>query len=203
MPCWLGAQYVKSEHSLGADVMITFKPSNEYITKPSPNNTLLVYVFGKYKGYKNPGVSYYYQWKTPVRNNLKLGLQLACNIRYLQEVVAGEYETFYSFPLRGLIEWKALKGPQREYGLQGMGGYNFKHPRHKLLDGLGGFTAGISATRYHPEHHFGVKLGMDFYQETSFLKFVPDAGLPNMVEETFRFNQQLFQFRFGFYKMLN
>lgn len=194
----------KSIHSVGGDVMITFKPSNISITKPSPNNTILVYVYGKYTGYQNPGLSYFYQWRTPVTSTIHVGVMAACNIRYLQEVVSGEYETFYSFPLRGLVEWKALQTKHRSYGLQWVGGYNFKHPKHKLLDGIGGFTTGLSVTRYHPEHHIGLKLGFDFYQETSFLKFVPDKSMPsNLVEETFRFNQFLYQVRFGFYKNLN
>ena len=50
---------------------------------------------------------------------------------------------------------------------------------------------------------FGLKAGFDFYQEASFLKFVPSAAFPDMIEETFRFNQFLYQFRFGFYKRLN
>lgn len=194
---------IKSQHSLGAEVMIAFKPSNEFVTKPSPNNTVLVYVYPLYKSYKNPGISYYYQWQTAISKNIKMGATIGCNIRYLEEVIAGEYETFYSFPLRTSVDWKALSTKEREYGIQWMGGYNFKHAKHKFLDGLGGFTTGLSVIRYHREHHFGLKAGFDFYQEASFLKFVPSAAFPDMIEETFRFNQFLYQFRFGFYKRLN
>ena len=190
-------QSFKFTHSFEASILSTFKPSRAVKIEPSPNNPGLDYIFPIFKGYKYPGAMFSYRVGFYVKNRLSFFGTISSILRYM-EPLNNSNHTFYSFPARLGIERKIINSKQRVYSMAILGGYNFKHPKYKYSDGIGGASCGISIRQQHQSKSHYLKFGIDYVQERSIIFWKYSQFLPNGIDETMRFNSHLFQASFGF-----
>lgn len=197
------AQQKGWQHGVEGHLLFSFKPSESNVTQNSPNNTLLTYVYHRFKGYKYPGLYLGYNIRKEWTKKWCVGFSAGCQIRYLEPVGNSEYITYYSFPLTIRPEWHCFHYRKHDYDVQWSFGYNFKHPKHKTEDGTGGGTWGMHFLRYSKENKFYLRFGYDFFQENSFLEYKADPKIAGSVDETFHYTRYLNQFVFGMGKRLN
>lgn len=188
----------KNDHTIELGLMLSYRPSNKVHVDPSPNNPIMEYVYSHYKTYKYPGASYRYQWSTYKNEQWRFNLSAACYMRYLQKVSASNYITFYSFPLLLGIEKKLFKVFQVPYYAAMNLGYQFKHPKHQYLDGLGGMMGGFHLVRRKNSQLRYFKFGYEIIQQR--LQFFVKASqlFPGGIDEKFSRWQYTHQFTASF-----
>lgn len=153
----------KFHHAVDLGFVVTFKPSGHLRTQTQDYAT---FVFSCFKGYKYPSLRGRYSIRTEVRKNLELGAEAGVTLRYLEKKPVDNYYTFYSFPVMANASYKICKLNSVKTLTAGIGaGYNFKHPKHKNLDGLGGFTLGCNVTLRNSSNRVFYKLGYEMQQD--------------------------------------
>jgi hypothetical protein len=190
------------EHHIEMMTMVTFKPNNSFQRRKSPSNAYLEYVYGTFNSYKNPGLGYGYHVDALVTKKIRAGIRVAALVRYLQKTDDENYDTFYSIPVTATGEYPLAKTKNHRYTLEANAGYNFKHPKKRWFDGLGGWTGGFLLKRHYENKGVQLYLGYQFFQEKKQLRYVPSPNIPEGVEEIFRFKQFTNQISFGFGKRI-
>jgi|688.fasta_scaffold05375_5 hypothetical protein len=134
---------------------IELKPGNDLIYRPA-------------KGYQVPALRLRYIVQKPIYKNTTVGLEAGSIFRYQEKVTSESYYTFYSFPL--CMNATQVIYNENKFSVQTKlhGGYNFKHPKHKLLDGLGGMTGGASLVFFHKKKKVKYELGYEVQQDKLF-----------------------------------
>jgi hypothetical protein len=191
------AQHNHFTHSIEASIVGTIKPSIALRKVPSPNNPGIDYLFPIFKGYKYPTSMFLYRLGYNTKNGYKFNCSVATILRYM-EPFNGSNQTYYSFPLRMGLEHNMIKTKHFIYSFEVDAGYNFKHPKYKYTDGIGGWIGGLNIRKQHKTKSHYLKLGIDYIQERGLIFWKYSQFLPNGIDETMRFNSHLVQVSFGF-----
>ena len=196
------SQEKKLKHSFESTILLTWKPTNKINRFQSKNNPGLELWASKYKKYSLPGLSFVYNMAKKINETTSIGLKTGVNIRYLEKLNNGN-QTYYSFPLELLFNQSLFQTKKKIISVRIRSGYNFKHPKYKLYDGLGGFTTGLELIKRNKKASNYFKLGYTLFQERNKIRWNYSAIDPSLKDETWKFNQYLHQLNFGFGLFLN
>lgn len=193
----------KIECSLETSVLFSFQPSKKVIVRASPNNAFLNYSFYRFKRYKYPGIAYQTRVSLFKKPGFRIGLSGGIQIRYQQKISEDNYQTFYAFPLLLQSEVQLMQIKQRAWCVQLGAGYNFKHPKHQFLDGLGSWMGTCTLLKRNPKKGQYWRLGYDLMRDRIRYNLKVSQLVPGGIDEKVNFSQWVHQVVLGYGWVLN
>jgi hypothetical protein len=178
-------------HELDLGIAVSFKPYKKY--KIVEVNQLIDFVYNTNKSYKIPSLRVRYKFQKSISTHLKVGIETGITFRYQEKIGVANYYTFYSFPFALNANFMLVQSKSILLSFQPHVGYQFKHPKHKYLDGLGGILGGASLLIKRNKHFVSYQLGYEVQQDRNMLKIIPNP--PIITEyQTIKYKQFVSQF---------